>query len=117
MWDRGGTRGNGWVVVTSRQGQPHVWSEMTSDQKLVLKPLCVEDAMVALWRQVRKMKTDIADDNRVINTIKELERDNAKEYRALNELCGDEEGCSLGGLPLALFQAGMYMARFKCSFS
>ncbi len=32
------------------------------------------------------------------------------------ELCGDSGGRCLEGLPLALVQAGSYMARFDCSF-
>ncbi len=40
---------NGWVVVTSRQGQPRVCSRMKRDQELILEPLCEKDAMVALW--------------------------------------------------------------------
>ncbi len=110
-------RGNGWVVVTSRQGQPHIWDEMISEQKLVLEPLCAKDAMVGLWRKVRKIRTDVAEDDGVMNAIKELERTDVPEYRALKELCADEGECSLGGLPLALVQAGAYMARFECSFS
>ncbi len=112
----GGMRGDGWVVVSSRQGQPHIWSEMKREQKLVLVSLCTEDAMVALWRQTRKIKTSDADDDRVTKAIKKLERADVDEYQALEELCGDEGGCSLGGLPLALVQAGSYMARFECSF-
>ncbi len=112
----GGGRENGWVAVTSRQGQPYIWNRMKSEQKLVLEPLCVKDAMVALWRQIRKIETDVADDDEVMNTIKDLEKDYMDEYRALEELCGDEGSCSLGGLPLALVQAGTYMARFECSF-
>ncbi len=110
-------RGKGWVLVTSRQGQPHIWSEMTGEQKLVLGPLCTEDAMVALWRQIRKIKADVQDDHCVINAIKGLARDDPDEYRALKELCEEEGGCSLGGLPLALVQAGTYMAQFKCSIA
>ncbi len=112
-----GTQGNGWVVVTSRQGQSHIWSEMMSEQKLVLEPLCAMDAMVALWRQVRKIGADVVDDLGVINAIKELERVDTDEHQALKELSGDEGSCSLGGLPLALVQVGVYMARFECSFS
>ncbi len=111
----GGRSDNGWVVVTSRQGQPEIWSEMMSEQKLALKPLSTKDAMVLLWRRIRKLKTDVEDDDGVMNSIKKLQRDDAGEYRALKELCGDEGECSLGGLPLALAQAGAYIARFECS--
>ncbi len=49
--------------------------------------------------------------------IQKLERNDPDEYRALKELCGDEGACSLGGLPLALVQAGTYIAQFRCSFA
>ena len=111
-----GTQGNGWVVVTSRQGQPYIWGEMKSEQKLVLKPLCAEDAMVVLWRQIRRIGTEVADDDEVMGEVKELERIDADEYHALKELCGDDREHSLGGLPLALQQAGMYIRRSDCSF-
>ncbi len=113
----GGTRGKGWIVVTSRQGQPHIWCEMMSEQRLALEPLCAEDAMVALWRQIRKIRTDVEDDDLVMNGINVLERTDGAEYRALKELCGDEGRCSLGGLPLALVQTGTCMARFDCSIA
>ncbi len=64
------SRGNGWVVVTSRQSQPHIWQRMKSEQKLVLTPLCTEDAMVALLRQIRKIETADADDDGVMAEIK-----------------------------------------------
>ncbi len=113
----GPSPGNGWVVVTSRQGQPHIWNRMKSSQRLVLEPLCAEDAMVALWRQIRKVETGDANDYQVMREIRELESADVNEYRALEELCGDEGGCSLEGLPLALVQAEMYIARWDCSFS
>ncbi len=113
----GGSQERGWVAVTSRQGQPHLWNEMKREQKLVLEPLCKEDAMVALWRQIRKTKTSDADDDEVFREIKELERVNLEEYLVLQELCGDDGKCSLGGLPLALVQAGAYIAQFECSFA
>ncbi len=90
---------------------------MKSEQKLALKPLCTKDAMVALWRQIRKIKTDTQDDDAVMKAIEELERCDAAEYLALKELCRDEEGCSLGGLPLVLVQAGSYIAQFQCSIA
>ncbi len=109
--------GNGWVVVTSRQGQPHTWQRLKSEQRLVLEPLCSEDAMVALWRQIRKIESGDADDEEVRTEIKELEVDDGAEYYALKKLCGDESGHVLGGLPLALVQAGSFIAQFKYSFA
>ncbi len=110
-------RGKGWVVVTSRQGQPQVWARMKNEQRLVLEPLCAEDGMVALWRRSRVIETRDADDNRVRSEIRKLERVEFEEYHALKELCGDNGAYSLGGLPLALVQAGTYIAQFKCSFA
>ncbi len=94
-----------------------IWSEMISEQKLVLKPLCVEDAMVALWRHVQKKRKDAADEDEVMSAIKELGRDNEEEHQALKKLCGDEGGSSPRGSLLALIQAGPYMARFEGSFA
>ncbi len=71
------------------------------------------------WRcgdKLKKIKTDAADDDKVRKAIEELENDHPDEYQALKELCKDEVASSLGGLPLALVQAGTYMARFGCSF-
>ncbi len=112
----GPQQANGWVVVTSRQGQPRVCSRMKSDQELVLEPLSEEDAMVALWRQSQSIKTSEQDDEEVMTKIKELEGENQVEYHALKDLCRDEGGHGHGGLPLALVQAGSFIARFKYSF-
>ena len=108
---------NGWVVVTSRQGQPRVCSQMKSDQELVLEPLCEDDAMVALWRRSQLVRTNEQDDNEVMMKIKDLESEDRVEFCALKELCKDEGGHGLGGLPLALVQAGSFIAQFKCSFA
>ena len=113
----GPSQGNGWIVVTSRQGQPQIWGRMKSEQKLILEPLCAEDAMVALWRRSRVIEAGDSDDDEVLREIEKLESDNDIEYRALKELCGDDGAYSLGGLPLALVQAGTYIARFECSFA
>ncbi len=64
---------NRWVIVNLRQGQPHIWSRTKSEQKLVLEPLRTEDVMVGLWRQIRKIEMNDADDGGVMNLIKELE--------------------------------------------
>ncbi len=111
------SRGNGWVVETSRQGQLHTWQRMKSEQRLVLEPLCSEDAMVALWRQIRKIESGDADDDAVMIEIKELEVVDEAEYNALKKLCGDDSGDGLGGLPLALVQAGSFITQFNYSFA
>ncbi len=112
-------RGNMWVVVTSRQGQPHKRSGMKSRQRLVLRPLNAEDSMVALSR---RFKYTNCKDKEVRSRIEELERDDPEEYRALKELCADKVGCSLGGLPYILMETeastgiskfAEYLNRFK----
>ncbi len=103
--------------MTSRKCLPRICNRMKRDQKFVLNPLCTEDAMVALWRQIRKKETEDADDKEVLNVIKELEKDDEDEYLPLKNLCGDKGDCGLGGLPLALEKAGMFIARFECFFS
>ena len=108
---------NGWVIVTSRQGQPHIWDRMKSEQKLDLKPLSTEDAMVVLWRKIRKIETAEADDDKVMEKIKKLKDDDLAEYFALKKLCGDDSKYGLGGLPLSLVQAVSYIAQYECSFA
>ncbi len=111
------SRGNGWIVVTSRQGQPHIWDRMKSEQKLTLEPLCAEDAMVALWRQIRKIEWNDADDCKVMSEINELKSVHQAEYCVLKKLRGDDDGHGLGGLPLAIVQAGSFIAQFNYSFA
>ncbi len=111
------SEGNGWVVVTLRQGQPQIWGRMKSDQKLILEPLCVEDGMVALWRRSRVRETGDLNDDEVRRQMKKLELVNQAEYCARKKICGDDCGYGLGGLPLALVQAGSFAAQFECSFA
>ncbi len=73
--------------------------------------------MVALWRQIRKMESADADDDKVMREIKELKGVDKAEYCALKKLCGDDSGQGLGGLSLALVQAGSFAAQFKYSFA
>ena len=117
MWNSGTIAGQRVDCCRSRQGQPLIWDLMKSEQKLALEPLCAEDAMVALWRQIRKMERDDADDCKVMSEINELKSIDQAEYRALKKLCGDDNGCGLGGLPLALVQAGSFIAQFNYSFA
>ncbi len=113
----GPSQSNGWVVVNSRQGQPPMWDRMKSEQKLNLEPLCAEEAMVLLWRKIYKIERSEADDGDVMKEIEELECVDQAEYCALKKLCGDDSGHGLGGLPLALIQAGSFIAQFKYSFA
>ena len=62
-------RENRWIIVTSRQGQPRIWDEMTLDQRLLLGCLSEEDAMIVIWRQVRVIGTDKANDRAVLSEI------------------------------------------------
>ncbi len=112
----GPSRANGWIVVTSRQGQPRTWNRMKADQKLVLQSLSEEDSMLVLWRQIQVIETDDADDDAVLAEINKLKEEKPVEYYALKELCDDNAEHGLGGLPLALVQAGTYIGRFECSF-
>ena len=59
-------RENGWILVTSRQGQLRIWDKMKVDQRLFLGCLSEEDAMIVLWRQVKVIGTDKADDQAVL---------------------------------------------------
>ncbi len=71
---------------------------------------------MALWRRSRAVETIDADDNVVMREIRNLESSDFVEYSALKELCGHDGTWSLGALPLALIQAGIYIARLECSF-
>ncbi len=113
----GKVQGGGWIVVTSRQGQPHIRSRMKSEQNLVLKPLRAADAMVALWRQIQKIEIADADDDSVLAEIEKLKWDDLDEYCALWKLCGDDSEHGLGGLPLALVQSGSFIAQFDHSLA
>ncbi len=66
----GGCPRNGWVVMTPRQGQPHIWNRMKMDQRLVLEPVCAEDAMVVLRRQIRNIEKGDEDNDGLIKAIK-----------------------------------------------
>ena len=45
---------------------------MKFEQKFVPEPLRAEDAMVASWRQIRKIETGNEDNDDVLNVIKKL---------------------------------------------
>ena len=109
-------RKDGWILVTSRQGQPRVWDSMKGEQRLLLGCLSEEDAMIVLWRQVRMIRTDEADDKAVMDEIEKLGEENCNEYSAMKELCSRNWTHSLGGLPLALVQAGKFIGKYEYSF-
>lgn len=87
---------NGWVLVTSRQGGPK-WP----------------------WPLRCKNGRDLSrvDDIIVMEALDLLEGNDPEEYAALFELVGNEKERALGGLPLALAQAGCYISWKGISFA
>lgn len=107
----------GWAVVTSRQGVDAMWQDMVAEQKLRLIPLGVDKAMIALYRYKENISNGAALDGEVAERVAHFENANQTEYRALFELAGHKTEWGLGGLPLALNEAGSFIRRRKISFS
>lgn len=59
-------------------------------------------------------KTDYTKDDVVAAEINRLKKGRPVEYEALKELCDDKGMYSLGGLPLALLQAGSVHLKHIC---
>ena len=97
---------NGWILVTPRRGQPRLWNKIARDQRLLQGCLSEEDTMIVLWRLVRVIGTDKADDQAVRVKIEKLKEKSWDEYSAMKELCSRNGAHSLGGLLRALVQAG-----------
>lgn len=103
----------GWVVVTSRLGTPTLWASMNFEQKLTLKPRSVEMGGFMLWRWKNVKTNTMMTDEKVIAKIESLKQSNFQENKALNSLAGK---LGLGGIPLALLQAGSYVQQNNVSF-
>ena len=91
----------GHVLLTSRVGSD-VFASMGAEQ-LTLRVLPPEPAAMVLLQRARKLMTS-EEAETTLNTLKEAD---AGEWEALMWLAGRE---CLNGLPLALQQAGAYMA-------
>ena len=74
-----------------------------------------EDAMIVIWRQVRVIGTDEANDRAVLSEIEKMKEKNWDEYSAMKEFCSRNGSHSLGGLPLALVPAGTFMGQYDIS--
>lgn len=102
---------NGWVLVTSRQSAVPMWSGMGAEQKLKLMALSKEYAMLVLLRwKMARLKTKVEDSEILVEVARLCVEDDA-EYQSLAELA-----TNLGGLSLALAQAGSYIYRNDDSF-
>ncbi len=104
------------MVVTSRRGDPELWSGVTDEQVLRLGPLSQEEAMAVLWRRGKGKPRNFTDDAQVLYEMEKLKDENWDEYGALGELAGVDENHGLGRLPLALVQAGSYIRSARMSF-
>ena len=70
--------------------------------------------MVVIWRRIRVIENDGAKDGMSMAEINKLKTDNRMEYDVLKELCEMHGERNLGGLLLAIVQAGAYIGRNKC---
>lgn len=103
---------HGWVLITSRQGKK--WDGMSNEQLHHLKPLSNQDAMVALWRRKEgKIRSKVSDDA-VKNHITKMKSEELEEFEALKLLSGN---LGLGGLPLAIDQAGSFIRNRSMGYS
>lgn len=59
----------------------------------------------------------ILDDKQVYLELTAMKTENRDEYQALFDLAGDQHVHGLGGLPLALAQADIFIVRNKYSFA
>ncbi len=71
----------------------------------------------AFWRQRQLVETSEQTYEEVKSKIKELEGEDRVQYCALKELCEHDDAHRFGGLPIAIVQAGPFIARFKCQFA
>ena len=105
------------VLVTSCRGSESLWVGMEPEQRLKLKPLTTEQSMIVLWRWKHNLLPSCFSDDEVRMKLKILHEQDEIEYRALQELAGDVKEYGLGGLPLALAQAGSFACKMRITFS
>lgn len=93
-----------------------MWDGILPDQKLKLEPLLAMHAMMILLRWKLPRPSEEVTDEKVMEELDRLERNNLLEYNAVKELASSNKEHGLGGLPLALAQALGYVSRFNASF-
>ncbi len=71
---------HGWLVVTSRRGDPELWAGVTDEQVLRLGPLSQDDAMAVLWRRGKGKPRNLEDDAQVFCAIQKLKDEHGGEY-------------------------------------
>lgn len=95
--------------MTSRQGSETLWNEMVVEQKLCLKPLGFNHAIIALFRRKEKLLSSRVSNDGVAETLEQLRNSNQVEYKALCDLASNKEEWGMPGRPLALTQAGSFV--------
>lgn len=89
-----------------------MWQGMVAEQKLKLEPFGIRHVIAGLLRCKEGWSVSRVDDAAVMRKLDILKDNDPKEYAALEELAH-----TLGGLPLALTQAGFYISWKGTSFA
>lgn len=103
--------GTGHILFSSRSCDTTSWSAIGVDNLLVVDMLPSKPAAELLFRYAHGIHQ--ATSWEVESFIAELA---PTERTALHNLAGNSAACGLGGLPLALEQAGAYICRTKTTF-
>eukprot|EP00041_Stephanoeca_diplocostata_P014847 m.280696 g.280696 ORF g.280696 m.280696 type:complete len:1035 (-) comp19827_c0_seq9:75-3179(-) len=103
--------GSGHILFSSRSCDKTLWGTIGVDNLLVVDMLPSKPAAELLFRYAHGMHQ--ATSWEVESLISELP---PAERIALHNIAGNDVACSLGGLPLALEQAGAYICRTKTTF-
>lgn len=110
------TRGTGWFLVTLRQRGAVRWDGMQEVQKLQLKPLHLKPAIILLLRRKGNKDVNKYAEDQILSQLEELKLANRREHNILSNIVADKHFHGLGGLPLALSQAGMFICRSRLHF-
>lgn len=107
---------NGWILVTSLHGGSIMWPGMVSSQKLPLSPLYLTRAMITLYHYKCEHQHTKISDVQEAEKLRKLRFESRNEFLALKDLSGSKKPLGLGGLSLALAQAGRFIHRRRISF-
>ena len=73
--------------------------------------------MIVLWRWKNNLLPSLVSDNQVRDELEALKNNDEVEYRALFGLAGNAKEHGLGGLPLAIAQAGSFVYKMCITFA